>query len=228
MSLIAIALLRTEGPVFGIVFLAIMISEKTWTYFDRLKFSLPYLILVIIWYARIYFIQEIKFDIVNSSTILIIIGAHLLFLVFIVLTKYSFFNKLLIHIHWIILLGLSAFIGINLIFHFSHVQILIGNILLPMFIWGGWGFFYLFVFVLLILAYFMPVFKNEKSLIFIIVTFYLLLLVLEIVSGSYRITGSALNKWSGSGNRISIQITPIIIYYFVLKFGVLFKRHNII
>jgi hypothetical protein len=74
------------------------------------------------------------------------------------------------------------------------------------------------------MVYFIPVFNNEKVLILVQFTFYLLLLIMEFGNGGYRVSGGVLNKWSGSGNRMSIHIVPLIIYYFILKFGILFNQ----
>jgi hypothetical protein len=225
MSLIAFALMRTEGPVFGLVFLAVLISGKTWSYPERIKISMPYLLLIIIWYTRLYFITGVKYDIVNSNIILAIIIVHIIFLGFILLSKYPIINYLQLNLDWITLITLATTVIIYFIFNFNHGIGLIKSILLPMFIWGGWGFFYVFIFLFFILAYFMPVFRHEKTLILVIFTFYVMLFIMEIGNGGYRVSGGPLDKWSGSGNRMSIHIIPIIIYYFILKFGILYNKN---
>ncbi len=223
LSLIAFSLSRAEGPVFGLVFLAIILSEKTLSYTDRLKISIPYLAVIILWYSRLFFIEAVKYDIVSSEIVLAIAGVHLFYLVFIIFSNLRFFESIQLRLHWIILFSLSLFYLIYILINPGSGWAYINNIMLPMFIWGGWGFFYIFIFMFFLLAYFQPDFTHERPVVYTIVIFYLLLLIMQVVNGAYRISGPDLNQWSGSGNRMSIHIVPLVIYYFVLKFGSLFN-----
>src|SRR5438093_6802675 len=56
LSLIAFSLIRLEAPLFVIVILLVTTFQQGWSYVTRLKLIIPFVVLFVAWYARVYFI----------------------------------------------------------------------------------------------------------------------------------------------------------------------------
>src|SRR5262249_40018231 len=53
--IVAFSLVRLEAPLFAIVILLVATFREGWSYTDRLKLIIPFTLIFLGWYARVYF-----------------------------------------------------------------------------------------------------------------------------------------------------------------------------
>ena len=86
LSSIAFSLIRIEAPLYVIVILLVTSFRQGWSYVNRLKLIIPFVVLSVAWYARVYFILPEAPDLLTKELAIAVISVLVGFGLFAVLS----------------------------------------------------------------------------------------------------------------------------------------------
>lgn len=214
LALTGYSISRTEAPLFALIFLALVVSTGQISYRVRLAFSLPYLIILVLWYLYLLRIMGAGTDILDPKKTLVIIGSLTAFCILIGLSYYRWVERYFLPILHIFMLGvLLLILMVMFILKPEDMQISMTAIWQNMIINGRWGATWLILLGLLVFGLIQPRFSYERLFSYGIPLFFALLLALGFMRAPYRL------GWGDSANRIITHIIPIIFLYTLLKYG---------
>ena len=75
LSLIAFSLARIEAPLYVTVILLVASFWQGWSYVNRLKLIIPFVVLFVVWYARVYFMLPESPDLLTKELTIAVISA---------------------------------------------------------------------------------------------------------------------------------------------------------
>jgi hypothetical protein len=214
LALLGFSISRTEAPLFALIFLSLLISSGQIPYRIRLTATLPYLIILVLWYLSLLRVMGGGTDILDPTKALAIVGLLIAFGVLVGLSYYRWVEFYLLPALPMIMLGVFL-VGLVLLFILKpmDMQTNLTAILMNMFDSGRWGITWHILLGLLVLGTIQPRFNNEKLFFYGIPLFFALLLALGFMRLPYRL------GWGDSANRIITHIMPIILLYTVIKYS---------
>src|SRR6266576_3453468 len=227
LSLIAFSLVRLEAPLFVIVILLVTTFRQGWSYVTRLKLIIPFVVLFVAWYARVYFIlPEVPSpfpsatDLLTKELVVAVISVLVGFGLFAVVTGLKVLDPIVKRTPFVTLIGLLlvsvTFTIIKPEHMLTSLESIVRNILLD----GDWGLTWYVIFFLAAELYFASRDATERHLMFmLLVTYILLVYNLAYFTNSYRIGAT------DSANRLVLQALPLVLLYLSnLRFAPLLRR----
>lgn len=215
MALTGFSLLRTEAPLFALVFLVLVISFGQISYKMRIKLILPYLVFITLWYVYLLSGMEAGSKILKPwNTILIILGL-VGFGVLLTISKYRWIEQFVFpRFPYLIMVVLILVIVILTLQDPTIMKSGVIMIFKNWYITGLWGPTAVVLTVITGILIFQPIFPYEKLFSVGILTFLLLLLILY-----YQIYPAHDVGWGDSANRMITHIVPVVILYGLIKFS---------
>jgi hypothetical protein len=217
LSLIAFSMLRLEAPLFAMVILLVVSFWQGWSYVNRLKLIVPFVVLFAAWYARLYFVLPATPDNITPRIVIVMIVALVGFGLFAVLSGLRILDPIVKRTPLVTLIMLGL-VGITLTLvkpdhMLKSLQSIVRNTLVPReLITGDWGLTWYVVFFVATELYLArrdatgrP---TERHWMFtLLVTYLLVLYNLAYFRQPYH-TGP-----NDSSNRIVLQALPLVLLY---------------
>ncbi|UCC38814.1 MAG: hypothetical protein JSV96_13465 [Candidatus Aminicenantes bacterium] len=219
-ALLSSSFLRMEGPLFSLIIIIVLISNKHIKFQEKLYYVGANSLLVAVWYIKLFFIlsdQPSKYYL-NRDRALLIAVLYLLTFIVLLLSQQRILNRLKQHFPLIMLYFLS--IGWTIVMLTKGLTIK-GKLLIleryGIFIvnavkYGGWGILWVAVMALFVVGLALKRIKNESVYLYYIFSFLLLYNCIHIIRGGWRL------DWGDSGNRMLMHIIFTISFYAFLKF----------
>lgn len=218
-AMLGFSVTRTESPLFALIFLSIIISSRNISYRNRVAFIVPFLVVLVVWYAKLLRMIGSGTDILDPEKIVAII---VLLITFGLLTVFSFVRwierYIVAKLHVIMIVVFLVILAITVIHNPVHMLKSLSSIVLLMLIGGRWGATWFLLIGLLIFAFKQSHFKHEKIFSVGIISYFILLLALSSMRSPYRI------HWGESANRMLTHILPIILFYIMNKYAFCLSR----
>jgi len=220
LSLIAFSLVRLEAPLFVIVILLVTSFRQGWSYVNRLKLIIPFTVLFVAWYARVYFILPENSDLLTKQLAITFISVLVGFGLFTIVSGLKVLDPIVKRTPFVTLIGLLlvsvTFTVIKPEHMLTSLESIVRNILLD----GDWGLTWYVIFFLAAELYFASRDATERHLMFmVLVTYILLVYNLAYFTNSYRIGAT------DSANRLVLQALPLVLLYLSnLRFPPLLRR----
>jgi hypothetical protein len=208
LSLIAFSLLRIEAPLFAVAILLLTTFRKGWSYVDRLRLILPFTLFIMAWYARVYFMLPDNPDLLSKGLAIAIIAGLVGFGLFAVCSGVKLSDPVVKQTH---VLTLSGLLLVTVAFTFvkpEHMFTSFINIVRNILVSGDWGLTWYVILFFATQLYFVGWRSMERHWLLVVVVGYCLLVNnLAYFTSSYR------DGASDSGNRLVLQVLPLVILY---------------
>jgi hypothetical protein len=220
LSLIAFSLVRLEAPLFVIVILLVTSFRQGWSYVNRLKLIIPFTVLFVAWYARVYFILPENSDLLTKQLAITFISVLVGFGLFTIVSGLKVLDPIVKRTPFVTLIGLVLVSIIFTIIKPEHMLTSLESIVRNILVDGDWGLTWYVIFFLAAELYFASRDATERHLMFmVLVTYILLVYNLAYFTNSYRIGAT------DSANRLVLQALPLVLLYLSnLRFPPLFLR----
>ena len=207
LSLIAFSLARIEAPLYVTVILLVASFWQGWSYVNRLKLIIPFVVLFVAWYARVYFILPESPDVLTKELTIAVISVLVGFGLFAVVSGLKVLDPIAKRTPFLTFIGLVLVSIIFTIIKPEHMLTSLVSILRNIFLeYGNWG---LTWYVVLFLAlYFARRHATERHWLFmVLVTYILVVYNLAYFSIPYHIGDY------DSANRLILQALPLVLLY---------------
>ena len=217
LSLIAFSMLRVEAPLFAIVILLVVGFWQGWSYVNRLKLIVPFVVLALAWYAWLYFVLPEAPDQISRKIVIVTMVAFVGFGLFAVLSCLKVLEPLVKRTPFITLIML-ALLGIILTVMrpghmFTSLDSIAQNLFVPREVsTGDWGLTWYVILFLATELYFVrrdtAARPSADHWMFAIVVGYLLLLYnLAYFREPYH------TRPNDSSTRMVLQAMPLVLLY---------------
>ena len=217
LSLIAFSMLRLEAPLLAIVILLVARLWQGWSYINRLKLIVPFVVLFVAWYARLYFLLPETPDLLTPKFVIQMILALVGFGLFAVLSGLKILDPIVKRTPFVTLIVL-ALLGIILTLikpdhMLKSLESIVRNILVPReLVTGDWGLTWYVIFFLATALYFAHRDAAERPterhwMFTMLVTYLLVVYNLAYFREPYH-TGP-----NDSSNRLVLQALPLVLLY---------------
>ena len=211
LSLIAFSLLRIEAPLFTIVILLVASFWQGWSYVNRLKLIVPFVVLFVAWYARVYFILPEDSDLLTKELAIAVIAVLVGFGMFTVVSGLKTLDPIVKRTPVLTLIVLTLVSIIFTIIKPAHMLTSLYSIVRNILVNGEWGLTWYVIFFLAIELYFARRDAIECHWMFmVLVTYSLLVYNLGYFREPYRI------GQIDSANRLVLQALPVVLLYLSL------------
>ena len=211
-ALLGFSLARNEAPIFALIFLILVISADRTPYQTRLRTILPYLSLVIVWYAYLLARMGSGTKILNPEKTLVIIASLAACGALVLISKQEWVQRwLLPYLPQLMLGGLALLLAAMVIIKPGHMMISVWITIRNTFEVGGWGIAWPLFGFLFALSLAGPRVPGEKLFFYGIWSFLLLLVGIVFFRNPFRL------GWGDSGNRMLTHILPITVLYISMK-----------
>jgi hypothetical protein len=208
LSLIAFSLLRLEAPLFAIVILLVTSFWQGWSYVNRLKLIIPFVVLSVAWYARVYFILPEDPDLLTKELAIAFIAVLIGFGLFTVVSNLKVLDSIAQRTPFMTLIGLVLASIILTMIKPEHMLRSLENIIRNILVAGDWGLTWYVIFFLATELYFARRSATEHHWMFmVLVTYMLLVYNLAYFRVPYRIGAD------DSANRLVLQALPLVPLY---------------
>ena len=216
LSLIAFSLVRLEAPLFVIVILLVTTFRQGWSYVTRLKLIIPFVVLFVAWYARVYFIlPEVPSpfpsatDLLTKELVVAVISVLVGFGLFTIVTGLKVLDSIVKRTPFLTAIGLVLMSIIFTTIKSEHMLTSLKSIVQNILVYGNWGLTWYVMFFLATELYFARVHApTERHWMFmVLVTYILLAYNLAYFTDSYHI-GAV-----DSANRLVLQALPLVLLY---------------
>jgi len=216
LSLIAFSLVRLEAPLFVIVILLVTSVRQDWSYVTRLKLIIPFVVLFVAWYARVYFIlPEVPSpfpsatDLLTKELVVAVISVLVGFGLFAVVTGLKVLDPIVKRTPFLTLIALVLASVTFTTIKSEHMLTSLKSIVQNILVYGNWGLTWYVMFFLATELYFARVHApTERHWMFmVLVTHILLVYNLAYFTDSYHI-GAV-----DSANRLVLQALPLVLLY---------------
>src|SRR6266478_6125823 len=188
LSLIAFSLVRLEAPLFVIVILLISSFWQGWSYVNRLKLIIPFVVLFVAWYARVYFILPEAPDLLTKELVIAMILALVGFGLFVVVSGLKVLDPIVKRTPFLTLIGLVLVSITFTIIKPEHMLSSLKSIVRNILVYGNWGLTWYVIFFLAAELYFARRDATERHWLFMVLVAYILLVYnLAYFSISYHI-----------------------------------------
>ncbi len=214
LALSAFGLLRTESPLFGLLFLTLLISHPELPYRVRLAVCLPFTITFAGWFIYLFFSVTDETYILDSSNILIILTALVGFSLLVIGTGWKWIrNNLLPRLPWLLLVASFCVCIVLFALDPDRMRGFLNAMLLNISEYGLWGMGWFIATAGLLLASALPSLPYERFFSVGIPTFLVFLYAISTRNVSYQL------DWGDSANRMLTHIFPTLYLYLSVKFG---------
>jgi hypothetical protein len=216
LSLIAFSLLRLEAPLFAIVVLLVASFWQGRSYVNRLKLIVPFVVLLVAWYARLYFLLPETPVLLTHKFVIEMILALVGFGVFAVLSGLKILDPIIKRTPFVTLIVL-ALVGIILALikpdhMLKSLESIVRNIFVPReLVTGDWGLTWYVIFFL-VTVYFAhrdaadrP--REHHWMVTMLAAYVLVVYNLAYFREPYH-TGQ-----NDSSNRLVLQALPLVLLY---------------
>ncbi len=209
LSLIAFSLVRLEAPLFVIVILLVTSFWQGWSYVNRLKLIIPFTVLFVAWYARVYFILPENSDLLTKQLAITFISVLVGFGLFAVVTGLKVLDPIVKRTPFLTLIALVLASVTFTTIKSEHMLTSLKSIVQNILVYGNWGLTWYVMFFLATEPYFARVHApTERHWMFmVLVTYILLAYNLAYFTDSYHI-GAV-----DSANRLVLQALPLVLLY---------------
>jgi len=209
LSLIAFSLVRLEAPLFVIVILLVTSFWQGSSYVNRLKLIIPFIVLFVAWYARVYFILPENSDLLTKQLAIAFISVLVGFGLFTIVSGLKVLDPIVKRTHFLTLILLVLVSVIFTIIKPEHMLSSLTSIVRNILVDGNWGLTWYVIFFLATELYFARVHApTERHWMFmVLVTYILLAYNLAYFTDSYHI-GAV-----DSANRLVLQALPLVLLY---------------
>jgi len=209
LSLIAFSLVRLEAPLFVIVILLVTSFWQGWSYVNRLKLIIPFIVLFVAWYARVYFILPENSDLLTKELVVAVISVLVGFGLFAVVTGLKVLDPIVKRTPFLTLIALVLASVTFTTIKSEHMLTSLKSIVQNILVYGNWGLTWYVMFFLATEPYFARVHApTERHWMFmVLVTYILLVYNLAYFTDSYHI-GAV-----DSANRLVLQALPLVLLY---------------
>jgi hypothetical protein len=208
LSLIAFSLTRLEAPLFVIVILLVASFWQGWSYVNRLKLIIPFVVLFVAWYARAYFILPEAPDLLTKKLAIAFIAVLVGFGLFTVASGLKVLGPIFKRTPFLTLTVLALLSVIFTVIKSEHMLRSLGSIVRNILVDGNWGLTWYVIFFLATQLYFARRDATEQHWVFMVLaTYFLLVYNLAYFTDSYRV-GAA-----DSANRLVLQALPLVFLY---------------
>ena len=210
LSLIAFSLIRLEAPLFVIVIFLVTTFQQGWSYGNRLKLIIPFVVLFVAWYARVYFMLPEVPDLLTKELVIAFITVLVGFGLFAIVSGLKIFDSIVKRTTFLTVIGLVL---VSIIFTIikpghmlSSLESIGRNIIL---VEGNWVFTWYIIFFLATELYFARVQAATEgySLFTVLVAYILLVYNLAYFSIPYHVGEG------DSANRLMLQVLPLVLLY---------------
>ena len=207
LSLIAFSLVRLEAPLFVIVILLVTSFWQGWSYVNRLKLIIPFVVLLVAWYARVYFILPESPDLLTQETAIAMILALVGFGLFTVVSGLKVFDSIVKRTPFLTLIGLVLVSIILTIMKSEPMLTSLESIVRNIFRDGDWGLTWYVIFFLAAELYFARRDATERHWMFMVLVAYILVVYNLAYFTPYHLGAS------DSANRLVLQALPLVFLY---------------
>jgi hypothetical protein len=213
LSLIAFSLVRLEAPLFVIVILLVTSFQQGWSYVNRLKLIIPFIVLLVAWYARLYFIvpevpDQPDLDLFTKELVIDVISALVGFGLFAVVSGLKVLDPIVKRTPILTLIALGLMSIIFTVIKPEHMLSSLKSIVLNISVDGNWGLTWFGIFFLATELYVARRDATEPRWIFmLLVTYILLVYNLAYFRKPYHIGEF------DSANRLMLQALPLVLLY---------------
>ena len=213
LSLIAFSLARIEAPLYVTVILLVASFWQGWSYVNRLKLIIPFVVLFVAWYARVYFILPGSPDVLTKELTIAVISLLVGFGLFAVVSGLKVLDPIAKRTPFLTFIGLALVSIIFTILKPEHMLTSLVSILRNIFLgYGNWGLTWYFI--LFLALYFARRHATERHWLFMVLVSYILLVYnLAYFSIPYHIFDY------DSANRLILQALPLVLLYLSLRFA---------
>jgi hypothetical protein len=209
LSLIAFSLTRIEAPLFAVAILLVTSFRwQGWSYRTRLRLIIPYTVVLVAWYARVYFLLPEHPDLLTKQLTIAFISVFVGLGLFAVFSGLEALRSIVNHTHILFVVGLLlvaiVFTALKPEQMITSFRSMVRNALVA----GDWGLTWYVIAFLAMEVYMICRHSVERRWIFMVLISYALLVYdLTYLSGAYRIGPS------DSGNRLLLQAVPLVMLY---------------
>jgi hypothetical protein len=216
LSLIALSLVRIEAPLYAMVILLVSSFGPSWSYVDRLKLSIPFVVVVVAWYARVYFeLPEVFMlpvvplpDLFTQDRAVALIAALVGFGLFVGVSGLKSLEPIVKRTPLLTLIGLVLVSVVFTTIKPEHMLASLQNMIRHILVDGNWGLtWYAIAFLAAELYFGRRGAAGGHGMLLVIVTYILLVYNLAYFSGPYR------QGEFGSANRLILQVLPLVVLY---------------
>jgi hypothetical protein len=213
LSLIAFSLVRLEAPLFVIVILLVASFWQGWSYINRLKLIVPFIVLFVAWYARAFFILPDTADLLTRKLDIAFIAVLVGFGLFAVISGLKILAPIVKRTPFLTLMALTLSSIIFTIIKPQHMLTSLKSIAQNILVSGDWGLTWYVIFFLATELYFARRDTTERQWMFmVLVTYILLVYNLAYFTDPYRIGAS------DSANRLVLQALPLVLLYLSTRY----------
>jgi len=209
LSLIAFSLIRLEAPLFVIVILLVTTFQQGWSYVNRLKLIIPFVVFFVAWYARVYFMLPEVPDLLTKELVMAFITALVGFGLFAIVSGLKIFDSIVKRTTFLTVIGLVLVSIIFTIIKPDHMLKSLESIGRNILVEGNWGLTWYIIFFLATELYFARVQAATEgySLFTVLVAYILLVYNLAYFSIPYHVGEG------DSANRLMLQVLPLVLLY---------------
>ncbi len=211
---LSFSLLRTEAPLFALLFILLALSSGRLNYRVRLIAFLPWAGVLLLWHVRLLIGIGAGTYILDASKLWIIVAALLAFVVLLAVSRWSWIERrLLPALPWLMMgAGLAALAGLAA----RQPDALRPNLeafVRNLFVDGRWNATWFFLLGFWFLACVLPELHYGRVFSFGIPLFFLFVLLLGFLTRKPFRVG-----WGDSANRMFTHLLPFVLFYLLLKF----------
>ena len=211
LSLIAFSLIRLEAPVFAVVVLLFASFRQDCSYVSRLKLIIPFVVLIAVWYARVYFLLPERPDDLSLLTpplAIVMIVALVGFGLFAALSHLKMLDPIVSRTPSVTLGALALASIVLTLVKPGHMLTSLEGIVRNVLQGGEWGLTWYVVLAAITVLYFIRESADERHwLCGVLIAYVLLVYNLAYASDPYRIGRH------DSANRLMLQALPLVILY---------------
>ena len=209
LSLIAFSMARIEAPLFVIVILLVASFWQGWSYANRLKLIIPFVVLFVVWYARVYFILPEPPDLLTKQLAIAVIAVLIGFGLFAVASDLKVLDPIVKRMPFLTLIGLALLSVVFILVKPEHMLTSLASIVQNLLVYGNWGLTWFVIFFLATELYFARRDATERHWLFmVLVTYMLLVYNLAYFREPYHHMGDY-----DSANRLVLQVLPLVLLY---------------
>jgi len=207
LSLIAFSLARIEAPLYVTLILLIASFWQGWSYINRLKLIIPFVVLFVVWYARVYFMLPGSPDVLTKELTLAVIAVLVGFGLFAVVSRSKILDPIAKRTPLLTFMGLALVSILVTILKPEHMLASLVSTLENIFLgYGNWGLTWYFV-LFLVLYFARRHATGRHWLSMLLVSYILLVYSLAFFSIPYHIGDY------DSANRLMLQVLPLVLLY---------------
>jgi hypothetical protein len=213
LSLIAFGLARIEAPLFVTVILLVTSFWQGWSYVNRLKLIIPFVVFFVAWYARVYFILPEVPDNLTREFAIAVISVLVGFGLFAVVSGLKVLDPIVKRTPFLTLIVLVLVTIGFIIIKPEHMLTSLVSIVQSISLSGNWGLTWYVIFFLATELYFARRDATEHRWLFmILVSFILVVYNLVYFRVPYH------SRDYDSANRLVLQALPLVLLYLSLGF----------